>query len=149
MKKIDGRTKAGRAAKARRAKNDRGAQELKDLLSGAMYKHEAIPGIAALYETSDTLPFLSQSGRRYEARADADPVYPDSPAAAQQVGGNHYKDLAVQPWAAMESWMSTEAFAGFLRGNAIKYLARCDKKGGIEDVKKAQHYLTKLLEVLS
>jgi hypothetical protein len=48
----------------------------------------------------------------------------------------------------MESWMTTEQFAGFLRGNAIKYLARCDSKGGLEDVKKAQHYIQKLLEVL-
>ena len=69
-------------------------------------------------------------------------------AADVQVGGNHYKDKAVQPWTAMEAWMSKEEFAGFLRGNAIKYLARCNDKGGIEDVKKAQHYIAKLLEVL-
>jgi hypothetical protein len=43
--------------------------------------------------------------------------------------------------------MSTEAFAGFLRGNAIKYLARCDKKGGVEDLRKARHYLDKLIEL--
>lgn len=72
----------------------------------------------------------------------------DNNADQQQVGGNHYKDLSVQPWVAMESWMTTEQFAGFLRGNAIKYLARCDSKGGLEDVKKAQHYIQKLLEVL-
>lgn len=72
----------------------------------------------------------------------------DNNADQQQVGGNHYKDLSVQPWSAMESWMTTEQFAGFLRGNAIKYLARCDSKGGLEDVKKAQHYMQKLLEVL-
>lgn len=64
-----------------------------------------------------------------------------------QHGGNHYKQLNVQPWKAMEAWMSREAFMGFLRGNAIKYLARTDKKGGIEDLKKAHHYLSKLIEV--
>lgn len=64
-----------------------------------------------------------------------------------QVGGHHYKQLVVQPWAAMESWMTPEAFMGFLRGNAIKYLARCDQKGGVEDLKKAQHYICKLIEV--
>ena len=31
-------------------------------------------------------------------------------------------------------------------GNAIKYLARCDDKGGLEDLKKARHYLDKLIE---
>ena len=68
-------------------------------------------------------------------------------ADLQQVGGSHYKDMAVQPWVAMESWMTPEQFAGFLRGNAIKYLARCDVKGGLDDIKKAEHYIHKLIEV--
>ena len=67
-------------------------------------------------------------------------------ADGRQVGGDHYKAKAVQPWTAMESWMTPEQFVGFLRGNAIKYLARCDAKGGVDDLKKAQHYLEKLIE---
>ena len=46
----------------------------------------------------------------------------------------------------MESWLSEEQFAGYLRGNVIKYVARCDDKGGIDDLKKAAHYLEKLIE---
>ena len=65
-----------------------------------------------------------------------------------QVGGSHYKDKAVQPWAAMQAWMTHEEFTGFLRGNVIKYVARCNDKGGIEDLKKARHYLDKLIETL-
>jgi len=65
-----------------------------------------------------------------------------------QIGGDHYKELAVQPWAAMESWMSGAEFAGFLRGNVIKYLARAGKKGDeLQDLKKALHYLEKLVSV--
>lgn len=63
-----------------------------------------------------------------------------------QEGGDHYRSKDVQPWTAMESWMSDEEFVGFLRGNAIKYLARCNDKGGLEDLKKARHYLAKLIE---
>lgn len=66
-----------------------------------------------------------------------------------QVGGNHYRSKTVQPWDAMESWMSAEQFEGFLRGNVIKYLARYSDKNGVEDLRKAQHYLAKLIEVLS
>lgn len=62
-----------------------------------------------------------------------------------QVGGEHYKKLAIQPWDFMESCMTHEEFMGFLRGNVIKYLAR--SKNGWEDVLKAQHYLQKLIEV--
>ena len=68
-------------------------------------------------------------------------------ADLQQVGGSHYKDMAVQPWSAMQAWMTPEQFSGFLRGNAIKYLARCDVKGGLDDIKKAEHYIHKLIEV--
>jgi len=68
-------------------------------------------------------------------------------AEKRQVGGEHYITKHVQPWQAMESWMSKEQFVGFLRGNAIKYLARCDDKGGILDLKKARHYLDRLIEL--
>jgi len=68
-------------------------------------------------------------------------------AADTQIGGDHYRSKAIQPWAAMEAWMTREEFAGFLRGNAIKYLARCRDKGNtVEDLRKARHYLDKLIE---
>ena len=77
----------------------------------------------------------------------AKPFVPSNRADDLQVGGDHYKNMGVQPWKAMESWMTPEQFAGFLRGNAIKYLARCDAKGGLDDVKKARHYIDKLIEI--
>lgn len=66
-----------------------------------------------------------------------------------QVGGTHYKEKSIQPWDAMEAWMTKEAFQGFLQGNAIKYLARWKDKGGVEDLQKAQHYIQKLIETES
>lgn len=62
-----------------------------------------------------------------------------------QVGGEHYRQHVVQPWDAMESWLSEEEFCGFLRGNVIKYIARYRDKGGVQDLKKAAHYLDKLI----
>jgi hypothetical protein len=47
----------------------------------------------------------------------------------------------------MGAWMSKESFAGFLQGNCIKYLARYKDKNGVEDLKKCQHYLAKLIAV--
>jgi hypothetical protein len=66
----------------------------------------------------------------------------------KQIGGSHYVTKAVQPWDAMQAWMPADQFLGFLRGNAIKYLARCGDKGGIEDLRKARHYLDKLIETM-
>lgn len=56
----------------------------------------------------------------------------------------HY-DKSIQPWDAMRAWMSDDAFRGFLQGNIIKYIARYQEKGGVGDLKKAQHYLSKLI----
>lgn len=36
---------------------------------------------------------------------------------------------------------------GYLQGNILKYVWRYDYKGGLEDLKKAQWYLNKLIEV--
>lgn len=64
----------------------------------------------------------------------------------KQVGGTYYQDKKIQPWDAMEEWMSKEAFQGFLQGNAIKYLARWREKNGVQDLQKAIHYIEKLIE---
>ena len=60
------------------------------------------------------------------------------------VGGQHYVALSVEPWAAIEAWMTNEEFVGFLKGNIIKYLAR---EKNTNDLDKAGHYMQKLLEV--
>jgi len=65
----------------------------------------------------------------------------------RQVGGEHYTSKAVQPWDAMESWMTEEQFRGFILGNVIKYIARFQDKGGRLDLEKAKHYLDKCLEL--
>jgi hypothetical protein len=68
-------------------------------------------------------------------------------ARDRQVAGEHYTNKSIQPWDAMEDWMSEEKFLGYLQGNIIKYVARCDEKGGKTDLEKARHYLDKLIEL--
>ncbi len=65
-------------------------------------------------------------------------------ANAQQVGGAHCVNHTIQPWDAIVDWG-----LGFLDGNVVKYVARFRHKGGVEDLKKARHYLDKLIEVES
>ena len=69
-------------------------------------------------------------------------------AKNRQVGGDHYVSKDIQPWSAMESWMSEEAFKGYIWGNVIKYVARWEDKGGVEDLEKAKHYLDKLISIV-
>lgn len=65
------------------------------------------------------------------------------------VGPAHYTEMAIQPWEVMEACMPRAEFLGYLRGNAIKYLMRADRKGGVEDYRKAKHYLEKLVSVIT
>lgn len=65
-----------------------------------------------------------------------------------QIGGTHYTSKTIQPWDAMQSWMTREQFIGYLHGNAIKYVARYQDKGGVEDLYKAIHHLQKLANTL-
>lgn len=70
------------------------------------------------------------------------------PADALQVGGSHYKDMPIQPWAVMQAVMTPEEFRGFLKGNIIKYSLRAGHKdGALDDADKARHYAQKLKEV--
>lgn len=50
----------------------------------------------------------------------------------------------------MEAWLTPEQFQGFLLGTAIGYLGRYNAaapgKGGRQDVEKAIHTLTKMME---
>ena len=61
-----------------------------------------------------------------------------------QVGGNHYKKQTIQPW----DYILANGL-GFLEGNVVKYVTRYKDKNGVEDLKKAQHYLQKLIEINS
>ena len=65
-----------------------------------------------------------------------------STANETQVGGSHYKALAIQPW----DYIAGNGI-GYLEGCAIKYLSRWRDKGGVDDLRKAQHYIEKLIEL--
>jgi hypothetical protein len=59
----------------------------------------------------------------------------------RQEGGNHYKQFNHETWDVILDWG-----LGYLDGNAVKYLSRWRHKNGVEDLKKARHYLDKLIE---
>jgi hypothetical protein len=63
-------------------------------------------------------------------------------ALSQQVGGSHYKNLVIQP----VEYIHRNKI-GFCEGSAIKYLSRWRDKGGVEDLKKAKHFIDLLIEM--
>lgn len=58
----------------------------------------------------------------------------------------HYNQSGIECIVAIEASMSNEQFCGYLKGNIIKYMWRYEDKNKIEDLKKAQWYLNKLIE---
>lgn len=63
-------------------------------------------------------------------------------AIAQQVGGSHYKNMAIQP----VEYIHKNGI-GYIEGCVIKYVSRWRSKGGVEDLEKARHFLDMLIEM--
>jgi hypothetical protein len=63
-------------------------------------------------------------------------------ARDEQVGGDHYKTLEIQPGEYIH-----RNKLGWHEGNAVKYITRHRLKGGRVDIEKAIHYLQLLLEL--
>lgn len=64
-------------------------------------------------------------------------------ALSKQVGGTHYKDMAIQP---VEFIIANGL--GFCEGNIIKYTCRYKQKNGVEDLRKVIHYAEMLIASL-
>ena len=61
-----------------------------------------------------------------------------------QVGGSHYKDMAIQP----AKFLHANNIP-YLEGCAIKYLCRWRNKNGVQDLEKAKHYIELLIQLES
>ena len=61
---------------------------------------------------------------------------------------DHYTVGDIECIDAIKASMSEEAFRGYLKGTAMKYLWRYRYKNGVEDLKKAQWYLNELIDEL-
>lgn len=60
----------------------------------------------------------------------------------EQIGGSHYKHMAIQP----VEYIHRNGI-GFVEGAVIKYVSRWKDKGGVEDLRKARHMLDLLIEM--
>lgn len=58
----------------------------------------------------------------------------------------HYNKGGVECIDAIRASMTDEAFAGYCKGNVMKYVYRYEDKGGTEDLCKARVYLDWLIE---
>jgi len=62
---------------------------------------------------------------------------------------DHYNTGSIECIEGIQASMSAEAFAGYLKGNCMKYLWRYDYKGKpVEDLQKAGWYLNRLTDMV-
>lgn len=60
-----------------------------------------------------------------------------------QVGGDHYKKMPIQP---LEFIAKNNL--DFFQGNVIKYVLRYKDKNGVEDLRKAIHFIEMMIEMM-
>ena len=69
--------------------------------------------------------------------------YHEGSKLREQVGGDHYSKLAIQP----VEYINANGLS-YLQGNVVKYISRYNHKGKpLEDLQKAKHYVEMLIEL--
>lgn len=80
--------------------------------------------------------------KQIQAAIDRQHVPPVKQANSIQHGGDHYRSKTIQPW----DYIASNGL-GFFEGNIVKYVTRWPERGGLVDLRKAQHYIEKLIEI--
>ena len=60
----------------------------------------------------------------------------------------HYNSGKIEVIEIMEDQLAPEEYRGYIKGQVIKYITRERHKNGLEDLKKANWYLTRLINYL-
>ena len=68
--------------------------------------------------------------------------YLEGGALREQIGGDHYSKLAIQPVEYI-----TKNKLSYLAGNVVKYVTRYKDKNGLQDLQKAKNYVEMLIEL--
>lgn len=88
------------------------------------------------------MDIIGQNGNEGEhyGQVDTENFAIPNDSSTKQIGGSHYTEHKIQPWDIID-----EYHLNFYEGNVLKYLLR-NKGNRKEDIKKAIHYLEKILE---
>lgn len=70
------------------------------------------------------------------------PASTEAKASQLQIGGEHYRKLKIQP-----VQYSHANSLPFIEGSIVKYITRWREKGGIQDLRKIQHFVDLLIEL--
>ena len=87
---------------------------------------------------------------RFKDDKNGNKVYQSSAVAKDVINNpSHYNQGGLECIDYIEQQLTVEQFEGYLAGNAIKYLHRYQYKNGVEDLRKHQWYVEKLIKAMS
>ncbi len=87
---------------------------------------------------------LSKLTKRKQFPGHSNPPPPPNNPMDKQIGGNHYKEMNIQP---VEFIVANNI--PFREGSAIKYICRHAVKNGKQDLEKAIHFLQMIIDTYS
>lgn len=79
---------------------------------------------------------------QHEMRLESTQMTDNNTALSNQVGGNHYKEYAIQP----VEFIAKNNIP-YIEGCIIKYALRHKEKNGVQDLRKIKHYVELLAEL--
>ena len=89
--------------------------------------------------------------KEVEAEISVEPIGEPEPELTEQTTDpvlrpSHYADKQIEVIDYTRDTLTADEFVGFCGGNVLKYVSRWRKKGGVEDLRKAQVYLRWMIE---
>lgn len=69
-------------------------------------------------------------------------------AGGSKINPDHYKVGGIEAFDILKAKLSPEELIGHCKANILTYIMRSSHKGGVEDLKKAQWYMDKLVELV-
>lgn len=106
------------------------------------FSYMATPGYHTVTNSDDIGSEIWRHVKYWEYADEKNKTEQAKKALDTQQGGNHYKDLAIQP---VEYIFHNRL--EYLEGNVVKYVTRHRNKNGAEDIRKAIHYCQLILEL--
>lgn len=126
---------------------ERKAPEVQNYLRCLIQWWNERKNIPSEQDSSLTMIELNSTNKQTIMPASQNPVpkeeieLPASRTDQKQIGGQHYKKLKIQVW---DYVIANDL--DYFQGSIIKYVTRWRDKGGVQDLRKAMHFLEKYIE---
>ena len=118
-------------------------------------EYTSLGNIIDILQDNDVISYRVQIGATKKIKTFAEPELVlvkknDSIPVRDNVNHpDHYTNGKIECIDYIQDKLTDDEFRGYIKGNVMKYITREKHKNGDEDIKKAQWYLNRLVDVIS